>query len=259
MTLSFESALPPDKTELKTPLRVNLYGGPGAGKSTIAHKLIVIFKENGINAELVPEHIKPQAYKNIPVKTLSEQLALQMKQHESEQVWFDAGIDVLVCESPILLNVFYGHLLFKQISKEFCKDRQSKTLATSGILEDLVAYRTAFTMYDIHEEMYPCLDYYLARDDAMYSTEGRFQTLEQAKEIDTKLKQFMMDCMEPWATVIEVAKYDQIISDVLSKVPTLATKFKNSKQYLENNNVTRDTLGTYGRTKPDTAGTAVAT
>ena len=41
---------------------INLYGGPGAGKSTSASDLFVILKERGVNAELAREYVKRWAW-----------------------------------------------------------------------------------------------------------------------------------------------------------------------------------------------------
>lgn len=41
---------------------INLYGGPGAGKSTSAAFLYYLLKANGFNVELVREYVKDWAW-----------------------------------------------------------------------------------------------------------------------------------------------------------------------------------------------------
>lgn len=86
--------------------RINLYGGPGAGKSTLAARLFAALKAEGTDIELVTEFAKLRAYENRPIQgwdyvhTFSTQL-------RSEQRFLEAGTSI-VTDSPMLLQCFYA-------------------------------------------------------------------------------------------------------------------------------------------------------
>ena len=42
--------------------RINIYGGPGVGKSTLAASIFAFMKKRGDNVELVQEFVKQFAY-----------------------------------------------------------------------------------------------------------------------------------------------------------------------------------------------------
>jgi len=97
-------------------LIVNLYGGPGSGKSTTASGLFFLLKSNGVNAELVDEYAKGVVWENALSK-LDNQIYIFAKQHQkvyrcAEQV------DVVVTDSPIALGIMYGDMYSDNTSTE---------------------------------------------------------------------------------------------------------------------------------------------
>ena len=55
---------------MKLKMIINIFGGPGVGKSTVAADLFVIMKKEGYSVELVTEYAKELTYEkkryNIP-------------------------------------------------------------------------------------------------------------------------------------------------------------------------------------------------
>ena len=87
--------------------RINLYGGPGVGKSTLAAKLYSHMKRNGANVELVQEEVKQWAYEKRQIHPW-DCVPLFGRQLEREQRLFQNGVRQIITDSPLLLNVFYS-------------------------------------------------------------------------------------------------------------------------------------------------------
>jgi len=88
------------------PLIVNLFGGPGAGKSTTATGVFSLLKLHGVNAEYVPEFAKDLTWEE-RAKTLQNQIYLFGKQYHRSWRLFDQ-VDVIITDAPFILGLVYG-------------------------------------------------------------------------------------------------------------------------------------------------------
>ena len=88
-------------------LIVNLFGAPGAGKSTLAAYIFARLKMEGVNAELVTEFAKDKTWENNQ-KALANQVYVFGKQLYRITRCQD-DLDVIVTDSPLLLSVIYNH------------------------------------------------------------------------------------------------------------------------------------------------------
>lgn len=144
--------------------RVNLYAGPSGGKSTTSALLFGKLKQLGYNVELTGEYIKNWAYSHRKVNKW-DQVYVFGKQHQYEYRYLANGVDFIVTDSPIFLSYVYsqhyGH-------DEFC----------GPLLELAKAY----------EKEFPSLNIILDRGSKPYNTLGRWQTQEQARELDTTIE-----------------------------------------------------------------------
>ena len=84
---------------------INLYCGPGGGKSTGAAKLFAHLKQQDKNVELVTEFAKQLTWQNRQVD-LSNQIYVFAKQH-SKLFHLEDEVDVVVTDSPLLLSLIY--------------------------------------------------------------------------------------------------------------------------------------------------------
>ena len=104
--------LEPWKQELMEPdskkeaLIVNLFAGPGAGKSTLAAHAFSLLKYEGINCELVTEYAKTRVWKE-DHNTLKDQIYVFAKQRH-KLIYLKNKVDVVITDSPILLSLVYG-------------------------------------------------------------------------------------------------------------------------------------------------------
>lgn len=85
---------------------INLFAGPGAGKSTIAAMLFSLLKIRGYEAELVTEYAKYLTWANKETE-LKDQLYVFAKQDHRLEVLKDHAIDFVITDSPILQGLIY--------------------------------------------------------------------------------------------------------------------------------------------------------
>lgn len=145
---------------------VNLYGGPGSGKSTMAARLFSELKDSGIVAELVTEYAKDLTWQESYYE-LSNQIYIFGKQQH--RIWRVYGkVEVVITDSPLLLSLIYGNSSdnFKQLVIEEHRSRTS-------------------------------IDIFLNRVKP-YSKIGRNQTESEAKEIDSKIKNILDTYVEDY-------------------------------------------------------------
>lgn len=141
--------------------RICFYGGPGCGKSTIAARVFADLKMKHYNVEQVTEYIKTWAHEGKFPKSF-DQLYVFGKQMHREDVVLQ-HVDLIVTDSPLLMNSVYA-----------------ETYGFPGWPE-LVSLGKKF------EEKYPSINFFLPRRFDYKNEEGRYQDLEQAKEIDNAI------------------------------------------------------------------------
>ena len=88
-------------------LLVNIFGGPGAGKSTGAAQVFSILKMNGVNAELVTEAAKDLTWEE-SFNNLKDQIYVFGKQQHRLFRCADK-VDVIVTDSPIFLSTIFNN------------------------------------------------------------------------------------------------------------------------------------------------------
>lgn len=137
-------------------LVINLYGGPGSGKSTFMSGIFSELKSRGYNCEMAPEYAKEKVWEN-SLDILSNQLYVFGKQHQT--IFRLLGkVSVIITDSPLFLSLYYGNYC----SKSF------KNL----VLEE--------------HNMLNSINIFINRVKK-YNPSGRLQTEVEAKNIDNKL------------------------------------------------------------------------
>ena len=138
---------------------VNIFGGPGIGKSTTAFKVCSILKERQINCELVTEQAKNFTWEDRHT-TLECQPYIFGKQ--LRDLWrLRNKVDIAVTDAPLLLSLIY----FKS--------------------ED---WPDSFFPYVVDQfNTFDNMNFLLDRNKP-YSEVGRNQTEDQAKQIDLQIK-----------------------------------------------------------------------
>lgn len=149
-------------------MRINLLAGPGAGKSTTAAWLFSELKTRNISVELITEYVKTWAVQKRGVTTF-DQVYLFGKQMQYEYRFLNNGVKNIVTDSPLALSCIYGDFYYPELK------------LGSDLLPILNKY----------ESMFPSINIYLDRKDKKYIQEGRYQTYDQAIEVDNLVKNFI--------------------------------------------------------------------
>ena len=87
-------------------LIVNLYGAPGAGKSTGAAYIFSRLKMAGVNAELVTEFAKDKVWEES--KAVFENQAYIFGKQYFRISRLEGKVDAIVTDSPLILSCYYG-------------------------------------------------------------------------------------------------------------------------------------------------------
>lgn len=149
--------------------RVNIFGGPGIGKSykalEITRSLKIVFPDK--NVELVTEYVKTWAFEN-RIPSGFDQFYICAKQLRTEEIRLRNKIDIIVTDSPLLLQCMYAKL------------------ANIPIADELIKISLEF------EKVYPSYNTVLKRNYP-YNPVGRFQTEEQAKQIDNIIVKYLKE------------------------------------------------------------------
>ena len=149
--------------ERKT-LVINLFAGPGAGKTTSALELTAELKKRGFDVEYVPEYAKELVYAE-DHETLNNQEKVTGEQY-ARLARLKGKTDVIVTDSPILLGCVYGA---GKISDEFA--------------DKIVGWHNGFDNYNLE-----------VTRPATYRQTGRVENREQAVERDKQIKSMLEEC-----------------------------------------------------------------
>lgn len=142
---------------------INLFAGPGAGKSTARAGLFNLMKVAGINCEEVTEYAKDVTWEG-HLSKLSDQLYILAKQNRKLERLRDK-VEWVISDSPLLLSLHYAPIEY--FPKTF---------------QDLV--KEIWESYDNY-------NFFIDRTKA-YNPIGRNQTEEQAKVIDQQIQEMLI-------------------------------------------------------------------
>jgi predicted acetyltransferase len=166
---------------------INLFGGPGVGKSTVAARVFTALKQRHLNAELAREYAKDAVWSR-NLNTLKDQVHILGEQHH--RIWIlDGQCDYVVCDGPILLGCIYNRF--------YGQYTQFDALAI-----------------ECHNH-FDNLNYFLSRSPVAFNEKGRVETEAKAIEIDDMLTGFLLEQNIPFRMVNHDNAVDEILGDVL--------------------------------------------
>lgn len=171
----------------RKPIVVNFFAGPGAGKSTGATYVFSQLKMFGINCEYISEFAKDKTWERNNTALSCQEFVFG---NQSYKMWQCCDqVDVIVTDSPLLLSTFYN--FNPVLGEDFNK----------------VCYNVfnSYINYNFFIERYK-----------KYNPIGRNQTLEEAKEIDSKIKKALEEHNVSFQSVKGTKEgYDFIVYQVL--------------------------------------------
>ena len=169
---------------------VNLYGAPGAGKSTGAAYIFARLKMMGVNAELVTEFAKDKVWEENKA-VFDNQAYIFGKQYFKISRCADK-VDVIVTDSPLLLSLVYNDNPI--LGEEF----------------NALVRRVA--------RSYNPINFYLTREKD-YNPIGRHQTEEESDQKGLEIKQMLDEERIDYTTYPGCdAGYESIVIDVLREL-----------------------------------------
>lgn len=158
---------------------VNLFAGPGAGKSTTAAGLFHVLKRDGENVELVGEYAKDLVWEG-RLDVLRDQIYVLGKQHQ-RIARLRGKVDIAIVDSPLLLcRVYVRHALPEphQIELRYA-------IAQTA----LEAYRTFDNLNVFIERAKP------------YIKVGRGQSEDEARGLDAEIRGMLDEVGVPYEVV----------------------------------------------------------
>ncbi len=171
-------------------LIVNLYGAPGAGKSTGAAYIFSQLKMRGINAELVTEFAKDKVWEESKAVFQNQAYIFGKQYFRISRV--NGKVDVVITDSPILLSPFYAN--DPVLGEEF--DRLVTKVSKS----------------------YDSINVFINRTKP-YNGAGRFQTEAESDELSLELHKFLIDhdvaCRHYNG---DKDGYDALVADILKQL-----------------------------------------
>ena len=156
-------------SEKNKTLIVNIYGGPGAGKSTAALQLVAELKKRGYHAEYVSEVAKEYVYaKKFDILDGSLEHQKQIMSEQQGRVDLMIGnVDVAITDAPLLLNTIY------------LNPNEKTSEYSAYVLDEYNKYNN----YNI----------YIDRDLSIeFEKEGRIHNLSESIEKDGEIKAMLI-------------------------------------------------------------------
>lgn len=116
---------------------INLYGGPGCGKSTVAAGLFYELKCKGIKCELTGEYAKDRTWDENPEVLKNQPFIFGQQLH---RIWrLNGKVQFIICDSPILLSIIYSNEN-SELFEKFIVEQYNKYININFILDRVVKY-----------------------------------------------------------------------------------------------------------------------
>lgn len=167
---------------------INLYGGPGTGKSTTAAGLFSAMKLSGINCELVSEYAKDMVWREMSSSEFEDQIYITAKQNKRLNR-LEGKVDYAITDCPLLLGLAYAP-------------------------EDY--YPSYFSLVRELYGGYNNFNIFLERVKP-YQEVGRNQSEDEARKLDSKIKSLIEEnCGGPdYCVAADISA----VSDILVNIP----------------------------------------
>jgi len=168
---------------------INIFAGPGSGKSTTAAGLFYQLKTMNKKVEYVSEYAKDLIYEN-RFERLNDQLYMLAEQHH-RLYRLKGKVDYVICDGSFLFsyihyskNTIYPKKLFKQLVLDI------------------------FNQYDN-------TNYFLDRKDIVYQTYGRKEDFTSAMHLDKKLLKLFKSKQIKYKKISSKKAIKHILKDIL--------------------------------------------
>ena len=152
---------------------INLFGGPGIGKSGIAAGITYKLKKNHISCDQPYEFPKLLAWDDNH-SAIQDQLYVLANQHRGIVKSY-GKVDYIVLDSPILLSLTY---------RNYYKGTEYPSSLYGESFDKMVL--DTFNQYDN-------INIVLDRADGVHNNDERYQNLEESKELDIVIENSLIE------------------------------------------------------------------
>lgn len=171
-------------------LVINLFGAPGAGKSTGAAYVFSQLKMAGVNAELVTEFAKDKVWEESRAVFQNQAYIFGKQYFRISRL--NKKVDVVITDSPILLSSFYN--------KDDILGKELDALVTKVF------------------NSYKSMNVFVDRAKP-YNPAGRFQTEKESDQLSADLVKFVeahgVSCKHYMG---DLNGYNELVSDILKEL-----------------------------------------
>lgn len=172
---------------MKNTLVVNLFSGPGAGKTSMMAGIFAELKWREIDCEIAPEFAKELVWDK-SLHLLDNQFYVSAEQYQRVKRLY-GKVDVIITDSPLLL----GHVY----------DKDNDVILQQLLYNRFCEFNSA--------------NYVITRFKR-YNKNGRVQTEEQAKEIDYKISNLLNTYNIQYTTIDGNRESTVIVADQICKL-----------------------------------------
>ena len=178
---------------------INLYAGPGAGKSTIAAEMYAFLKRHGHSVELVREYAKELVWEG-DLSKLNDQIEVSKEQCRRQRI-LNERVDYIITDSPLFLGILYAK-----------RNHPCHKILNDAVAELIIREWSSYANVVIK----------VARSYLNYSEEGRIESLSEAVNMDENLDRFVNEMMGgPHFTIDKGNTPEQYIPCIFSIAHTL--------------------------------------
>jgi nicotinamide riboside kinase len=159
---------------------INLFGSPGSGKSTFAADLFSEMKKHDYEVEMVREWVKLWAWEGKQMSYGDQIVIFGHQVHEETTLY--GKVNIIITDSPFILSAFYEEVYY-------------------GTNHLLAPAKNLMKLSEKNGTKYWNL---LLKRDWPYQPNGRFQTEDEAQELDKKMIKFLRENKFPYEPVVSV-------------------------------------------------------
>jgi deoxyadenosine/deoxycytidine kinase len=172
---------------------INLFGGPGIGKSSIANGLTYKLKKKHITCDNPYEFPKILAWDENH-SAIRDQLYVLANQHRGIVKSY-GKVDYIILDSPILLSLIY---------KNYYKSNEYPATLYGESFDKMIL--------DVHNQ-YDNINIVLNRSIGVHNEKERYQTLEQSVLLDIEIENTLIKHNLPY---IKIDVNDDTVNQILS-------------------------------------------
>jgi nicotinamide riboside kinase len=190
---------PPIWCPFRVSMSINFLGSAGQGKSTLAGASWVELKRKRVSTELVPEWIKNEVWKE-NYKIMEDQGFIFANQAHMLKM-LNGKVDVLLTDSPQLLNLFYGR--YEPLSFEpYVLDTYNQFVNINFVVE--------------------------RGEDISYVPEGRVQSEKESWECHERIMDILKRNKIPYVKLERTAdNHYELVQQVLDEIKRVAGQYPN--------------------------------